>query len=301
MEVAKVLLETMSHDELRQIIAQLDQAIYNHQQWYNALIRTLVCRLPGDENDNNPESFKKCRFGQWYYGPTSEKLRNHLGFTAIGIAHQQMHELVIRLLKAVDMDNTISTLEFDSFANALEHLRLEIFSLKNELETLLYNRDPLTMTTNRVNMLSMLREQQAFVMRKGYPCSVLMIDLDHFKKINDDYGHAVGDKVLSVLAQVIIKNLRTYDKVFRYGGEEFLIYLPQTELPQGFEIAERLRQEISQKAIGIDKQKEVYVTVSIGVTLLDPNSLVETSIDHADKAMYLAKSEGRNCTKIWSM
>lgn len=141
----------------------MDQAIYNHQQWYNTLVRTLVCRLQSDETDINLEACKKCRFGQWYYNHTPEKLRDHPGFIAIGTAHQHMHELTAGILNISNAGNTISPLEFDNFANALERLRLEIFTLRNELETLLYNRDPLTMTITRISMMPILREQQALV------------------------------------------------------------------------------------------------------------------------------------------
>ncbi len=115
-----MLLEDVSRDELLRVMAQLDQAIYNHQQWHNSLIRTLVCRLQSDENDIHVESYKKCRFGQWYYNHAPQKLHEHPGFIAIGASHQHMHELTAHLLNTSNTGNSISTLEFDNFANALE-------------------------------------------------------------------------------------------------------------------------------------------------------------------------------------
>ena len=294
-----MLIKDITHDELQQVLAQLTQAIDNHQQWYNSLMRTLICRLQSDENDINPEAHKKCRFGQWYLNHAPVKLCDHPAFLAIGAAHQHMHELTRNLLIKASTGEAIAQLEYDNFANALERLRLEIFTLKNELETLLYDRDPLTMAISRVNMLTVLREQQALVMRQNQPCCIAMLDLDHFKNVNDHYGHPVGDKVLASLANHIINHLRPYDKIFRYGGEEFLLYIPQTELKQGYEIIERIRQEIAKTAIEIGHKEPIYITISLGLTLLDPNCSVEQSIDRADKAMYVAKSSGRNCTKIW--
>lgn len=293
-----MLVENISHDELQSITAQLDQAIYNHQQWHNSLIRTLVCRLQSDENDIKMEAHTKCRFGQWYYNHAPKKLHDYPGFIAIGTAHQYMHELAARLLNASNAGNAISTLEFDNFANALERLRLEIFTLKNELENLLYNRDPLTMTVTRISMLPILREQQALVSRQGQPCCIAMLDIDFFKKINDKYGHSAGDTVLATLAHTISTNLRSYDKIFRYGGEEFLLCIPQTDLMKGHQMIERLRQTISTMTINL--QEPVNITISAGLTLLDPNCPVEQTIDRADKAMYTAKAAGRNCTKIWN-
>ncbi|MHB1949829.1 MAG: diguanylate cyclase [Gammaproteobacteria bacterium] len=296
-----MLLENISRDELQQVMSQLDQSIYNHQQWYNSLIRTLICRLQSDENDIHTEAHKKCRFGQWYFNHAPKKLCDHPGFIAIGTAHQHMHELTKHLLITSNAGNSISPLEFDNFANALERLRLEIFTLKNELETLLYNRDPLTMTITRISMLPILREQQALVIRQSQPCCIAMIDLDFFKKINDQYGHPAGDKVLIAITHNISKHLRPYDKIFRYGGEEFLLCIPQADLNEGYEMVDRLRQETAAMNIDLGLQKPVNITISAGLTLLDPNCPVEQSIDRVDKAMYAAKSNGRNCTKIWTV
>jgi diguanylate cyclase len=295
-----MLLKNISHSELQRVMSQLDQAIYNHQQWHNALIRTLVCRLQSDENDINLEAYKKCRFGQWYYNHAPEKLHDYPGFIAIGTAHQHMHELTTHILNISNAGNTIPPLEFDSFANALERLRLEIFTLKNELETLLYNRDPLTMVSTRISMLPILREQQALVSRQGQPCCIVMLDIDFFKKVNDNYGHSAGDAVLAILAHNLSKNLRPYDKIFRYGGEEFLLCLPQTDLIQGHEMIERLRETIANMPMNINSKDVINITISIGLTLLDPDCPVEQTIDYADKAMYTAKSAGRNCTRVWN-
>lgn len=295
-----MLLEDISHDELQRVMVQLDQAIHNHQQWHNNLIRTLVCRLQTDENDINFEAHKNCRFGQWYYTHAPQKLGDHPGFIAIGTAHQHMHELAASILTISNAGNTISPLEFDNFANALERLQLEIFTLKNELEMLLYNRDPLTMAITRISMLPILREQQAIVTRQGQPCCIAMLDIDFFKKVNDRYGHSAGDKVLATLAHSISKNLRPYDKLFRYGGEEFLLCMPQIDLNQGYDMVERLRKIIAEMSINLDSAQVINITISAGLTLLDPHYSVEQMIDRADKAMYTAKSAGRNCTQIWN-
>ncbi len=163
---------------------------------------------------------------------------------------------------------------------------------------MLYNRDPLTMTITRISMLPILREQHAFVAREGQSCCIAMLDIDFFKKINDQYGHSAGDTVLVDLAHLISKILRPYDKIFRYGGEEFLLCIPQVNLNQGYEIIERIRKEVSTMPLNLPDK--INITISIGLTLLDPNFPVEQTIDRADKALYAAKNSGRNCTKIWN-
>ncbi|CZN78581.1 Diguanylate cyclase DosC [Legionella pneumophila] len=109
----------------------------------------------------------------------------------------------------------------------------------------------------------------------------------------------MGDRVLATAVRLFIENLRAYDKVFRYGGEEFLLCLPFTDLDMGFAMSERLRKVL--EAITIDDGKEhlIQVTASFGLALLEPNKPIEESIEHADKALYLAKSEGRNRVRVW--
>lgn len=295
------VLNQINHDELQQILAQLDQALYNHQQWHNAIIRILICRLPCDKHDLSADAHKECRFGQWYYSdePALKKIAENEGFIAIGKAHQQMHYQAASLLNTNSVGANITPLEFDHFANVLDQLRLEIVAFKNEIQNLLYNRDPLTGAINRVNILQNLREQQEIIRRQNKPCCLAMIDLDLFKKVNDQYGHQVGDKVLSTVAHHYINNIRSYDKIFRFGGEEFLICMPFTDINQGNIIIDDLRNYIASHPTEIEGYEPIYITVSGGITLLDEHSPVELSIEHADKALYQAKASGRNCTKIW--
>jgi diguanylate cyclase (GGDEF)-like protein len=287
-------LQQISHDELQQLITQLDQALYNHAQWHKELIRTLVCRLSCDRHDILPEAYKECRFGQWYYSPKPDDISRHLGFIATGEAHKRMHELAGQLLIQASEKNTINPLDYDHFSNALEQLRLELATLKHESESLLYNRDPLTGAINRINMLPLLRERQEAVKRLSQPCYIAMLDIDFFKKVNDKYGHVIGDRVLGTLSHCIIEHLRPYDKVFRYGGEEFLLCIQDTDLQAGYDILERLREDISLLELNVSHPKPLHITVSIGLTLLSATLPIEDSIIQADQAMYLAKSAGRN-------
>lgn len=293
-------LTNITHNQLQDIIAQLDQALYNHKEWYRLLIRTLVCRLPGDKHDLLPEAHTECRFGQWYHTYADKNLLENPGFIAIGEEHKRMHQLTTLLLTASDVGNPISTYDYDNFANSIERLQLEIFALKRELEELVYNRDPLTGAINRLDMLSILREHQALVKRQVYKfCYLVMMDIDHFSKVNNAYGHAAGDKVLATTVHYVIESLRPYDKVFRYGGEEFLLLLQDIELSAARELIERLRNGLANLSIDAGQEKPVHITACFGLALLNPSLPIEQSIDHADKAVYEAKSAGRDCVKIW--
>ena len=292
-------LSEVTRDELQSVIAQLKEALYNHQQWHGNLIRSLVCKQPGDKHDINPAAHTECRFGQWYYGKAPEKLRSHPGFISMGDEHQRMHHLARLLLIAAENENPISTLDFDNFANALERLRLEIFALEHELEDSLFNHDSLTGAITRFSILPTLREQQELVKRHAQLCYIAMIDLDNFKAVNDLHGHAAGDRVLAASVRYLIQHLRPYDKVFRYGGEEFLLCMPYTELSGGSDRIKELSEGLAALDIDIGEKEPVRITASFGLALLDPEIPVGASIDRADKALYAAKSVGRNCVRIW--
>jgi diguanylate cyclase (GGDEF)-like protein len=293
-------LSYISREDLQKSIEQLEQALYNHQVWYNGLTRTMICRLPGDEHDLAKNAYEHCRFGQWYYGENiPQKLKEHQGFIAIGDEHRHMHQMCTQLL-IENESNSIKTIDYDKFANALERMRLEIYALKRELDETLYNHDPLTGAVTRVSMLPILREHQELLKRENQSCVIAMMDIDHFKRINDQYGHSAGDLVLVELINFSMKKIRPYDKIFRYGGEEFLFLMQNTDMTVAFDIITRLCNEIAKLSIDIGTQHFVSTSVSFGVTTLDPNIPVEESIDRADKALYEAKAAGRNCVMVWT-
>lgn len=286
-------------NEHTQIVSQLEQAIYNHRQWLFSLIRTLLCRLPGNNDDILRDAHKRCHFGQWYAAILPEIIQRHPEFIPIGKSHKHLHHLARKLLLEADSQEGIKPLDYDCFSKAIEQMQTEMSNLKNKLEYLLYSLDPLTGAINRISMLPTLREQQALIKRQNQHCCIAMVDLDLFKKVNDHYGHKTGDTVLTAITHYLIRNLRSYDKVFRYGGEEFLLYLPFTELSHGQKMVERLQKGIAAMPIHISDQTLIHITISIGIALLDPDDPIEESIEHADKAMYAAKSAGRNCVHIW--
>ena len=123
---------------------------------------------------------------------------------------------------------------------------------------------------------------------------MIILDVDYFKKINDDLGHLVGDWVLIDLANTLVALLRNYDIVCRYGGEEFLLILPATVLEQALDTADRLRQRVAKQAIALQDGRTVPVTISLGVAQLRAHESLDGFISRADTALYLAKENGRN-------
>lgn len=294
-------IEQLDREILQECIVMLDQAMHNHQQWYGELTRTLICRLTPDQHDMAVDACHQCRLGQWIDRVEIEPLKIHPGFQGLIRAHSDMHEIVRELLLRTQEGVVIQPLKYDKFINLREKLQLEISALATEIEGLLYHRDPLTGAINRVNMLPYLREQHEVAKRLHQQTCIVMMDIDLFKKINDKYGHSTGDTVLVTVSHYLLSNLRSYDKVFRYGGEEFLICLPATSSEEGFAMIERIRIGISSISFKSKDSEEFKLTVSFGLSMLDPADSVESAIEHADKAVYQAKENGRNLTEIWKV
>lgn len=159
--------------------------------------------------------------------------------------------------------------------------------------------DALTGVFNRRYLDRRLKEEVAGARRYGKPLSVMLLDIDYFKKINDTHGHQAGDRVLIVLGQIIAGKLRESDILSRYGGEEFLVITPHTPLEGAIEVAERLRKHIESHDFSLPEEagaiRGIRVTVSIGVACLgDVLDNVGKLVNAADKNLYRAKQEGRN-------
>lgn len=157
--------------------------------------------------------------------------------------------------------------------------------------------DPLTGLANRRYFMERFEEERARAERFNTCCGLMMVDLDHFKQINDQFGHATGDRVLKAFAEAAKAQLRQIDIIGRIGGEEFAVLLPGTDLEGARVLAERLRQAVA--AIRFDDIDSLQITTSIGVTVITAlDHEIDTPLSRADKAVYSAKRKGRNQTEV---
>jgi len=170
--------------------------------------------------------------------------------------------------------------------------------------------DPLTKIRNRRFFDQYLHEEVSHLQRSKTPLSCLLLDIDHFKQVNDIHGHSAGDIVLIQVVKRIVKTLRSHEIIARYGGEEFVILLPETENSYALNVAKRIIQELNKKPIPIDNNKSLAITISIGLATLFSDAILnnmnvsskDENINHyskllvkeADKALYNAKESGRN-------
>lgn len=153
--------------------------------------------------------------------------------------------------------------------------------------------DALTGVGNRLALEITAEREIAIARRTAQPTALLVIDIDHFKLINDRFGHSIGDQALIETALQLKQNCRESDSIFRFGGEEFVVLLSQTEENGAFAIAERIRSAIASMTVPMSRQN-VKITASIGIAVLNRNESLHGWFDRADRALYLAKQAGRN-------
>lgn len=180
---------------------------------------------------------------------------------------------------------------------ANEVLRQKIKNLEKTISKLVLaaTLDPLTGLVNRRSIIFLLKKEISYSCRTSSPLSCLFLDIDRFKWINDKFGHSFGDEVLRKVSKCFLKNVRAYDNVGRYGGEEFLITLRGANLLMAEIVAKRLRLRVKEIEWETEKGlKKIQITISIGVAELKENEDAISLIARADKAMLKAKHEGRD-------
>jgi two-component system cell cycle response regulator len=180
-------------------------------------------------------------------------------------------------------------------ASAINVLAVQLSDTRSDATT-----DRLTGLANRQMLLTELMSEIERVQRYGRPLSVAFVDIDHFKTVNDTYGHHAGDVVLQAVAQVLRSHMRATDLVGRYGGEEFMLLLTETDVQEAAALAEKLRMLVMQERIAIGDEQTISVTISIGVAGGTGQQVrLDTIVRDADAAMYSAKSLGRNQTYVF--
>jgi len=192
------------------------------------------------------------------------------------------------------------SIAYTRWVKMIETYQSELHKINTELErkSQKYEKyastDPLTGIYNRMKFLELFLSEYTVMIQRHNHLSLLVMDIDHFKSINDHFGHNVGDDILVEITKLIQSRLRNVDIFCRWGGEEFVVLLPAAKVEEACKIAEKIRKEISAFSF---KNISHHITVSIGVTQIREGDELQNVIERADKALYMAKSAGRNCVK----
>ncbi|MBK6532832.1 MAG: diguanylate cyclase [Deltaproteobacteria bacterium] len=281
-------------DEVLRWLASLDVASQTHVEWLKHVHHMLLFHRAPDAKSMVDDSHCHCVFGRWYLSPTSRELGHLPGLIEMEVAHREMHASASVLLAATLETGAVPEPEYDAFMNRVIRLSALIRLVQSEAWALISTKDPLTGLFNRRAMDSFIAE------RRDAPAGsvVAICDIDHFKRVNDTYGHVAGDEVLRQVAGCLREQVRAQDMIFRYGGEEFLIVFSDVDLTLDAALCERLRGALAEREITIHGSHTIRVTASFGVATLSDSGDFLSAIVRADAALYRAKDEGRNRVAI---
>ncbi|NHC07425.1 GGDEF domain-containing protein [Azonexus fungiphilus] len=303
LEVFLNRLGTRNHLRLSHIRVLSDKNLLSyfesHLEWMAALIDATRARLPAQMPELDPT---RCQFGQWLHAEGLRLIRDRSHIEQIHQLHEAMHHVVAEVGELMPHRRASGPLY--ALLKKAETFSLELgneISLLNSIVIMsVYSKDTLTGFLSRRFLDRVLANQMEIAKATESPFSVIMFDLDHFKEINDRWGHPTGDRALEHVAGIVRDTLRQSDLIFRYGGEEFLLVCPSTPQAQARLLADKLRQRIA--ASPLQNTPPIPLAASFGVVEVAPAGyeVVDTRLVHevvaaCDGKLYAAKRSGRNC------
>ncbi|MEB2418341.1 diguanylate cyclase [Citrobacter sp. R-1.5.2] len=268
-----------------------ERQIRSFTDWENQFIYNIATGLPSGDLVFLADS----DFGMWF----SHKGKHILGSgNLLAEMESVIAEIDNRLTQTLSNQHQPGEAERMSLLQDVRQLSAKIhFLLASMFEALVKQengKDSLTQLLNRRFIPTIMRREISLALHSRKPFTLAMLDIDYFKQINDSYGHNTGDMTLKNVAAVIYEHIRSSDYVFRYGGEEFMILLVESDESQASIILETLRKKIAELRIAASVTESFSITVSIGVAEYDYHPDYKQLVDKADRALYLAKSHGRN-------
>lgn len=278
-------------EDLRRFHGQLHRGLLMHRKGRLNLFYQLQFGQASLPDSAVGEVVSQLDLLQWFVDVPPQEIAEHACYEELLEALQVVMGSVNIVL--VHATQPVNPSQFSALIAALHAFDRCAFKLDSVVTNSLTDVDALTGLFNRAALDRDLSREVAKARRSGKALSVAMIDADKFKGVNDTHGHSFGDVVLSTLAERFMESLRPSDLLYRYGGEEFVVLLPDTAIEQALTVLERLRARAC--AVPISKG-DISVTqcVSVGLALVAPNESPLTAVSNADKALYSAKSQGRN-------
>nr|WP_281169432.1 diguanylate cyclase [Nisaea denitrificans] len=282
------------------MVRELEAAMEETRQWLALFHRALVCRLRPDPEVVTEDAHRMSRFGRWYSTNRDDDIFSQPAFAMLVGMHQGLYAHAAILAVRGWKDDGIPAEEYDALLHKIDSFNEQAGRMARAFRAALSDLDPLTGMNTRMTMERELMREQQRMRRSGRPCSIAIADIDRFKSVNDTYGHQAGDRVLARVTRIIEDTLRPYDSIYRFGGEEFLICLPDSGPEDARRVLDRVRKTISETPIPIDKGDPLCVTVSFGVAQLVPRRSLKDIMERADRALYEAKNNGRDQVVVWT-
>lgn len=286
------------HNDLIQRLHELDLALADHARWYARLNRQMICGETPLADDVAEDAHHRCRFGQWFSGPGRAHLGQEPCYGAIDVAHQSMHGIARHLLEQRQGGGIIAPEDYDALVAVATQFRQLMRRLELELTERMGAVDKLTGVWNRQAVNLRLAEETERVQRTRQPCCICFVDLDDFGAINERLGHKAGDHLIRAVVAFFKTRLRGYDTLFRMGGEEFLICLPNTTLEDAGTLLNRLREDLAVEPFRY-ADAAVQITASFGLVELEPIFFIEETLERVERAQIIARRQGGNRLCIW--
>lgn len=291
--------ERIRRIETLDMIDDLKQALSDHRRWSTLYCQELLCKTDDQLNLMSPEVHHECHFGKWYeYAGDFFELHSYETYRKVGQSHEQMHYASQALYVSALEENTVPLSVYQKYSNSVDLFYKHIGDLERFLWNSVCLTDELTGLRNRQGMLIELADERAKALRSSTATIIAIGDLDYFKKVNDQYGHPVGDEVLANIAKFLADEMRIYDRLYRYGGEEFLLCFPHTKVQEAFQILERIRGKIENAPGQFYADNHLKLTMSFGFSPITEDT-IEATIKCADVALLNAKSLGRNRVELY--
>jgi diguanylate cyclase (GGDEF)-like protein len=281
------------------IVTAIEKALRQIDDRLVRFHRSAVAKVRPDDDLLGLGGHGNSEFGSWYEERRETPPLDQPAFETLVALHEALLNHLALLAERAWKSDKVPVEEYDALLEKVSAFRDQAQRLAKAFQAAISDIDPLTGAQTRQVMQRDLKREMVRARRSGTPACVALADIDHFKSINDTHGHGVGDQVLAGVSTSLIDNLRPYDSVYRYGGEEFLICLPETGPEEARRVLDRVRARIAKDVFAADDGSEVSVTVSFGVTLLNPRRPIPEMVERADRALYLAKNSGRNRVEVW--
>lgn len=276
--------------EIDQLLGELNSALESHYQWLVEVFRYISVKDNESPEITSENAHLVCHLGTWLNRQLLKDSENKGFILTIHQHHEETHQICRALVASII--NKQANLElFDEFQASLQKLILAINSFQRHLLQLRISHDALTGLPLR-RALDESFEKQVLDDSNGQ-LYVLIIDIDHFKRINDTFGHLVGDAVLKAFAAKLQQCTRCYEPAYRFGGEEFIVILKAHHDEDACSSGLRLTQMIEQHEISVPPVS-LHLTVTCGLTKARPGEPLHSVLERADEAMYLGKQSGRN-------
>ncbi|UGA49164.1 MULTISPECIES: diguanylate cyclase [Dickeya] len=264
--------------------------------WENQFIYNVATGLPSEEII----LLEKSEFGLWFFHKGRHLFNGPDLLQKLEGLIRQVDSRVRETFPHHVENTAIRTQLLRDIRQLIGQVNAILCSMFDELIRFENGKDPLTNLLNRRFIPTIMRREIALAISSGKPFILAMIDIDHFKKINDSYGHETGNLTLKTIATKIYESVRSSDYVFRYGGEEFMVLLVETQAQQASMIFDSIRQMVAGLSIPAMAEQGVSVTISVGIAEFDNHPDYQQLIKKADSALYQAKANGRNRIEIFN-